>query len=106
VFGGALGFLSPVISGLASLFSGGQNSPPPVSIYTPPPAVAISGALTPASSGGTQTTSNTSSTTAHVTVNVNAMDSQSFLDRSTDIANAVREAMLNMHPINNVIANL
>ena len=41
-----------------------------------------------------------------VTVNVNAMDSQSFMDRSTDIASAVREAMLNMHPINGVVANL
>ena len=38
--------------------------------------------------------------------NVNAMDSQSFMDHSTDIANAVREAMLNMHPINGVVASL
>ena len=41
-----------------------------------------------------------------VTVNVNAMDSQSFMDHSADIANAVREAMLNMHPINGVVASL
>ena len=41
-----------------------------------------------------------------VTVNVNAMDSRSFMDHSTDIANAVREAMLNMHPINGVVASL
>jgi hypothetical protein len=34
------------------------------------------------------------------------MDSQSFMDRSNDIASAVREAMLNMHPINNVVAEL
>jgi hypothetical protein len=34
------------------------------------------------------------------------MDSQSFLDRSDDIANAVRAAMLNSHPINDVIASL
>jgi hypothetical protein len=34
------------------------------------------------------------------------MDSQSFMGRSADIANAVREAMLNMHPINDVVANL
>ncbi len=38
-----------------------------------------------------------------VIVQVNAMDSQSFMDRSSDIARAVREAMLNMHPINDVI---
>ena len=41
-----------------------------------------------------------------VTVNVTAMDSQSFMDHSNDIANAVREAMLNMHPINGVVATL
>ena len=41
-----------------------------------------------------------------VTVNVSAMDSQSFMDRSGDIASAVREAMLNLHPINDVVANL
>jgi hypothetical protein len=34
------------------------------------------------------------------------MDSQSFMDRSGDIANSVREAMLNLHPINDVVANL
>jgi hypothetical protein len=28
------------------------------------------------------------------------------MDRSADIANAVREAMLNLHPINDVVANL
>ena len=39
-------------------------------------------------------------------MNVNAMDSKSFMDHSTDIANAVREAMLNMHPINGVVASL
>jgi hypothetical protein len=39
-------------------------------------------------------------------VNVSAMDSRSFMDRSTDIASAVREAMLNNHPINGVISDL
>lgn len=42
----------------------------------------------------------------HVTVNVQAMDSRSFLDRSHDIAQAVREAMLNMHAINDVVNDL
>ena len=41
-----------------------------------------------------------------VTVNVQAMDSRSFLDRSGDIAAAVREAMLNMHSINDVVNDL
>ena len=47
-----------------------------------------------------------SSAAPQVTVNVSAMDSQSFMDRSSDIASAVREAMLNLHPINDVVANL
>jgi hypothetical protein len=41
-----------------------------------------------------------------VTVNVNAMDSRSFLDHSGDIARAVREAMLHMHPVNDLISEL
>ena len=41
-----------------------------------------------------------------VTVNVNAKDTQSFLDRSEDIAGALREAMLHMHPINDVIGEM
>lgn len=41
-----------------------------------------------------------------VTVNVSAMDSRSFLDRSEDIARAVREAMLHMHPVNDLISEL
>ena len=41
-----------------------------------------------------------------ITVQVQAMDSQSFMDRSGDIANAVRQAMLNMHSINDVVNDL
>jgi hypothetical protein len=106
VLGGALGFLSPVISGIASLFGGGTQAPAPVPIYVPPAPVSISGALTPAAPQTQAVNATMQTATAHVTVNISAMDSQSFLDRSTDIANAVREAMLNMHPINSVIANL
>lgn len=41
-----------------------------------------------------------------ITVNVNAMDTQSFLDHSEDIAGALRDAMLHMHPVNDVIGEL
>ena len=58
-------------------------------------------APTPAPSSGSQT-----NYSPQITVNVSAMDSQSFMDRSNDIASAVREAMLNMHPINSVVADL
>ena len=42
----------------------------------------------------------------HVVVNVSAMDAQSFMDRSNDIARAVRDAMLHMHPVNDLISEV
>jgi hypothetical protein len=108
--GGVLGLLSPLISGIASLF-GGSSTPKPLPIYTPPPPVAISADLNSATpNAGTASAPSTGGSSqaapTQVTVNVNAMDSQSFMDHSDDIANAVREAMLNMHPINGVVASL
>jgi hypothetical protein len=44
--------------------------------------------------------------TSQITVNVQAMDARSFLDRSNDIALAVRDAMLNMNAINDVVSEL
>ncbi len=41
-----------------------------------------------------------------ITVNVQAMDARSFLDRSSDIAAAVRDAMLNLNSINDVVNDL
>ena len=41
-----------------------------------------------------------------VTVQVQAMDSRSFLDHSEEIARAVRQAMLNSHGINDVVTEL
>jgi hypothetical protein len=114
LFGG-LGLLSPLISGIASLF-GGNSTPPPLPVYRAPSPVAINATLnsatpnTPAPNGGPSSQSAAGSLPApaapQVIVNVTAMDSQSFMDHSTDIANAVREAMLNMHPINGVVATL
>lgn len=118
LLGGSLGFLSPLISGIASLF-GVSSTPAALPIYRPPPPVAIDATLqsaTPAPAAGSNGATNTgqaapaaapaSSAAPNVTVNVSAMDSQSFMDRSNDIASAVREAMLNMHPINDVVADL
>ncbi|MDP9053231.1 MAG: hypothetical protein M3N93_02870 [Acidobacteriota bacterium] len=113
--GGGLGLLSPLISGIASLF-GGSSRPAPLPVYVPPSPVSLNAALTAnagtlqtsASPAGSSSAGSSSQTAAapHVTVNVSAMDSQSFMDRSSDIASAVREAMLNLHPINDVVANL
>jgi hypothetical protein len=41
-----------------------------------------------------------------ILVQVQAMDSQSFMDHSQDIAQAVRQAMLNLHSVNDVILDL
>jgi hypothetical protein len=41
-----------------------------------------------------------------ITVNVQAMDAQSFLDHSSEIAEAVRGAMLNLSAINDVVNEL
>ena len=43
---------------------------------------------------------------AQITVNVQAMDARSFMDRSADIAAAVRDAMLNLNTINDVVTDL
>src|SRR5665213_581771 len=115
LFGGALGFLSPIVSGIASLFGGGSSTPAALPIYTPPSPVAINSVVqvpapkshsVPQASAPAPGAPAQSSPAAQITVNVNAMDSQSFMDRSNDIADAVRSAMLNMHPINDVVADL
>jgi hypothetical protein len=99
---GGLGLLSPVLSGLLSLFGAGgsKSEPDPLPVYTAPPSIQISDTLrdSPAPQAA--------NTAPQITVHVSAMDSQSCMDHSTDIANAVREAMLNQHPINDVVASL
>jgi hypothetical protein len=41
-----------------------------------------------------------------VTVNVSAIDSRSFMDYGPALAQAVRDAMLHMHPINQVVRDV
>jgi hypothetical protein len=149
--GGSL--LSPIISGIMSLFgSDSSSTPPPLIPFTMPPALDVdatggqttggqlagsdygadglsraqtisntmSSATLPTtspsasqatSSANSHTTSQansrtTSQATSNVTVQVNAMDSRSFLDRSNDIAAAVRQAILSSHSINDVLSEL
>jgi hypothetical protein len=63
------------------------------------------GATAPAEAGGA-TASTSDARAPQITVNVQAMDSRSFLDHSDDIARAVRDAMLNMHALNDVVSEL
>jgi hypothetical protein len=57
-----------------------------------------------AASGGGRATA--SGAAPQITVNVQAMDARSFMDRSNDIALAVRDAMLNLNAINDVVNEL
>jgi hypothetical protein len=118
---GVLGFglgLSPLISGIVSLFGGGGGSeaPPALTKYVPPSKVSVSGGISDAFPGQTfgvdysqgnhtrPVSSNPpQSNPPQITVQVQAMDSQSFLDHSTDIALAVRQAMLESSVLNDLI---
>jgi hypothetical protein len=66
-----------------------------------------SGMAAPGSSGASGVPSGPSGAPApQITVNVQAMDSRSFLDHSSEIAQAVRDAMLNLNSINDVVNDL
>lgn len=116
--GSVLGFglgLSPLISGLVSLFGGGGGSSQatPLVPYVAPPSVNATAGINSSQAGafGVDTAdgglprpqpASTSSST-QITVQVQALDSQSFLDHSDDIAQAVRQAMLESTTLNDVI---
>ncbi len=106
--------LSPLISGLASLFTGGggSNTLPPLVKFTMPSALNANAGVSESDPGvafgvdqsqGGAPRPATSATPSQITVQVQAMDSQSFLDRSSDIAAAVRQAMLQSNVLNDVI---
>jgi len=128
VFGSGFGVV-PLVTGLLGLFSGGRSSPPPLTKYVMPQSLSFSGAdigngIAEASydqtgiprlsgsavdgSTGTDTAGSGRAATSspQINVTVQAMDAQSFLDRSDDIAQAVRQAMLNLSSINDVVNEL
>ena len=78
--------------------------------YTAAPGGAsapASGMAAPGGSGASAVPSGPSGAPApQITVNVQAMDSRSFLDHSSEIAQAVRDAMLNLNSINDVVNDL
>lgn len=109
----------PLVSGLLSLFAGGdsQQTVEPLVKYSLPPSIQLNaglfdrgrtidtvdyfdnGAPRATNSAVTQTGSG-----SQVVVQVHAIDSQSFLDHSDEIADAVRTAILNSHPLADVIS--
>ena len=114
--GGGLSSLSPLIGGLLSLFGGGggQTLAAPSPFMLPAPVqsqagvtASAPGQVTPVSySDSGQPRAQSGGTSPQVTIQVNAMDSQSFLDHSDEIANAVKQAILNSNSLNDVISAL
>jgi hypothetical protein len=116
--GGGLSFV-PLISGIAKLFGsgGGAQELPALPKFALPAAVDLEGGI---NRGGTSPVAEVSygqnglpraaspvrSGGTNISVNVQTIDSRSFLDHSDDIARAVREAMLNSHALNDVIAEI
>jgi hypothetical protein len=121
-----LGLMS-IASAIGKLFGGHtQEEPPPLVRFDLPPSqqfemasvpdgisrmdYGIGGEVRPirAQESPTPATSATRMTESptQITVQVQAMDSRSFMDHSGEIARAVREAMLSMHPLNDVVNDL
>lgn len=117
--GGGLSVM-PLISLISGLFGGSQaQQPAQLAPYSMPAALNLESTTNyqnvvwgdnglPRAAGAPPTTPSTtpSSAATQVTVQVQAIDSQSFLDHSDEIAQAVRQAMLSMHSINDVVTDL
>lgn len=113
--GGGFGLASLV----GNLFGGGGDEPvTSLERYSLPSSVQVDAGLSEspipgihpiryASDGLPRTAvSPATSPATPITIQVQAMDSKSFLDHSSEIANAVREAILNSHSLNDVVMEL
>ena len=126
--------LSPLLKGIAGLFTGGgsEPEPEPLSKYALPPAIAFSagedraGDLdkldydqagrprlyspfnqpAPAAAGNQPDPAQQQPPQQTFNLTIQALDSRSILDRAPDIAAAVRDAMLNNHQLNDVVTDL
>jgi hypothetical protein len=111
VLGGGLS-LMPLVSLLSSLFGGQAGQSTTLVPFSLPPALNLQSNISGQEVGWgenglpRQTGSDAATGGQQITVQVQAMDSQSFLDHSDDIAQAVRQAMLNLSSINDTISNL
>jgi hypothetical protein len=103
--------VGPMVRGLLGLFGSGdrEENPALFPMYSAPPPVAVEAGL----DGSRQFTNINYSgsglpraTAPVVQVNVQAMDSRSFMDHSDEIARAVKEAMLNSHGLNDVVMEI
>ena len=111
----------PLVRGIMGLFGGGgAPEPAPLVKYQRPSPIAFEAANTASGVTGLDygqsglaravpsvpAVAEASAALPAITIQVQAMDSRSFLDHSSEIAQAVREAMLNMHSLNDVVSEL
>jgi hypothetical protein len=118
-FGMATG-IGPLATGLMALFGRGSSTAEalPATLFEPPPAIAVEAGLTSdrqftrisyGADGVARSAGNPRSApaaTPPIQINVQAMDSRSFMDHSDDIARAVQQAMLHSHALNDVVSEL
>jgi hypothetical protein len=114
IFGTGLG-LSPLISGVVRLFGGGGSKPepPPLVKFALPDSVNVNAGVSSAFQGAFAVDAaqgnlprpvvQPQAAAPQITVQVQAMDSRSFMDHSQDIALAVRQAMLESNVLNDVV---
>ncbi|MFN7920748.1 MAG: hypothetical protein U0Q16_11660 [Bryobacteraceae bacterium] len=106
---------SPLIGAISRLFRrSAPAAPAPLPTFEAPAALQLEAALPADSVDGLRTVTPAqggelrASTVSQpaVTVQVQTMDSRSFLDNSDQIARAVKEALLNMHSLSDVVGDL
>ena len=112
--GGGLGLVSLV----GKLLGGGEGTPAPATArFELPPAIQLDAGILPGSStlssvryaqDGLPRPAATwpAAGAPNITVQVQAIDSRSFLDHSSEIAQAVREALLHSHSLNDVMGEM
>jgi hypothetical protein len=117
---------------IASLFEGGPAAPPTLTNYAMPDSIGFVGSTddtgaatdadfgqmgqprsygTPSTPAGTAAPAQGSQPSGSsqgqpIQITVQALDAQSIMDRSDDIASAVNKAILALHPITDTISNL
>jgi hypothetical protein len=114
LLGGGFAF-SPILSGLVGLLGSGRPEPAPALLrYVAPTPFRFQGALpqTPKESilevdyEQSGLARRVFQSPMQVSIHIQAIDSRSFVDHRDEIARAVREAMLNAHGLNDIVAEL